>query len=496
MLAAIYLADLGRTPVYFGGDEAHFAVGGEAIATTGRNLNGDRWPVFFNLADPMGGKAQAWGDTWYQPVLFYLVAIVRKVLPLGVVAARLPVALIAGVVTPLLLFAVAMRMMRSWPAALAATLITALAPTQVVLGRQALDYIMPIPVLIGWLWCLTRFMDTRRTSPIVVAGLCLGLGCYTYIASWALMPVYLLITWILVWRSGAGLRPIVLSAVAFAVPISIGLLWIVAHPEMLAQTFTRYDSHEGPTAGVIATYISVLHPNVLFVRGGPSLVTSTARSGFILLPFAVLLAAGTWELARRRDWMAAVIVAGIVTAPIPAAFKAEPGMIQRAMYLLPFLALLGAFGFAALWQSRHRWGRACAVIVMVAAPIQFAYFYFDYFTHYKLRSAFYYDPAAFRDVAEELMRRDTAPAYYFTTDVDDASVKWRFYTTLNGRPELLARTAYVEPDATPQAPPGSLLVTYEKAPRLAALASGGWHLDLIVKDADNRPAAAILRRVQ
>ena len=77
-------------------------------------------------------------------------------------------------------------------------------------------------------------------------------------------------------------------------------------------------------------------------------------------------------------------------------------MIQRALYVLPFVALLAGFGFAWLWQSRFgraARGRWCSL----ASPIQFGYFYFDYFTHYKFRSAFYYDPVAFRDVAAHLI---------------------------------------------------------------------------------------------
>ena len=67
--------DLGRAPVYFGGDEAHFAVVGHSLATTGRNLNGDFLPLFINLADPASDQgALPWGNTWYQPLLFYLVA--------------------------------------------------------------------------------------------------------------------------------------------------------------------------------------------------------------------------------------------------------------------------------------------------------------------------------------------------------------------------------------------------------------------------------------
>ena len=98
--------------------------------------------------------------------------------------------------------------------------------------------------------------------------------------------------------------------------------------------------------------------------------------------------------------------------------------------------------------------------------MQFRYFDFDFFTHYKLRSAFYYDPVAFRDVAGELIHAlPDAPAYYFTTDVDDASVKWRFYTTLEGRTDLLSRTRYVDRDDRPAAAPGSVLVTYDDTAR-------------------------------
>jgi hypothetical protein len=169
-------------------------------------------------------------------------------------------------------------------------------------------------------------------------------------------------------------------------------------------------------------------------------------------------------------------------------------MIQRAMYVLPFIALAAGVGFDRLWTSGS--GRKIAMMLLAASAVQFAYFGFDFHTHYKLRSAFYYDPVAFRDVAGELIRQSPAPpAYYFTTDVDDAGVKWRFYTTLEGRTDLLARTKYIEPDAVPPAAPGSMLVTYEATARIAALVADGWRVDAVIKDVDARPAAVILRKL-
>ncbi|MEY4092833.1 MAG: hypothetical protein RLZZ53_32 [Acidobacteriota bacterium] len=496
LTTALYVFDLANTPVYFGGDEAHFAVGAHALATTGRNTNGDLLPVFVSLADPLGGKQQAWGDTWYQPLLFYIAAVFVKVLPFNETVMRLPMALVGGLLTPLMLFAVARRFIGHSLPALVAALIVALSPTHVVLSRQALDYVLPLPFLLGWLWCLHAFRESRQSKYLTAAGLLLGVGCYSYIASWALMPVFLVVTWIVAAAASREVswRQMAPSAVAFAFPVSIGILWVLAHPEMLEQTVTRYGVTEGPKQGPISTYLSLLHPNVLFVRGGPSLVTSTSRSGFVLLPVTVFLAAGAVALWRRRDWMAAVIVTGLLVAPVPAAFKGEPAMIQRAMYLLPFLALLGGFGCAWLWQQ-SRLTRAAAILALVAAPLQFGYFYFDYFTHYKFRSAFYYDPAAFRDVATHLMSRANAPAFYFTTDVDDTTVKWRYYTTVQGRTELLARTHYIEPNDRPvNAAPGSALVTYDLTDRLAGLAAGGWYVEQLVHDVDNRPAAVILRK--
>ena len=495
LVATLYLFDLSNAPVYFGGDEAHFAAIAHSIATTGRNLRGDLFPVFVNLADPLGEPPQPWGDTYYHPMLFYLDAVVMTVTRPTIAAARLPIAIVGGLLSPLLLYAVARRVIGQPLPALIAALVLALAPVHVILSRQALDYVLPIPFALGWLWCLEGSLRAREGRHAVWTGLILGAGCYSYIASWAVMPMLLAVSWALWLRAGLGWRPIAVSTIAFAIPVCIAPLWIALHPEMLQDTVARYTGpSDAPRVPLVPTFLSLIDPLVWFVRGGPSLTTATARSGVVLLPVAALLAAGAVALLRRRDWRAAVIMSGAVIGLLPAALKGEPGMVQRAMYVLPFIALAAGFGFAWLWQSRL--GRASAALLLAASAVQFGYFYFDFFTHYKLRSAFYYDPVAFRDVASHLVRSGDAPAYYFTVDVDDASAKWRFYTTLEGRTELLTRTKYVGPQDRPAAARGSVLVTYDDAARIAALVADGWGIELLVHDVDKRPAAVILRKLR
>ena len=117
----LYTHALDRAPVYLGGDEAHFAIGGDAVAKSGRNVNGDRWPLFFNLADPLGDPVKMpWGDTWYHPMLFYLIAIALKFVALSEAAVRLPNALIGGVLTPFLIYGAARRMRFGFSGAIAA----------------------------------------------------------------------------------------------------------------------------------------------------------------------------------------------------------------------------------------------------------------------------------------------------------------------------------------------------------------------------------------
>ena len=166
----------------------------------------------------------------------------------------MPAALIGGVLSPILLFFVARRLIGHAMPALVAALVLALAPTHLVLSRQALDYICPIPFLIGWLWSLDGLMRTRRPMFAAVAGLILGVGCYSYIASWGVMPLLLMLTWLLMWRAGHGARPILLSAIAFAVPVSLAPVWIAFHPEMLACHPGKI-RHERPAAGWRAAHL-------------------------------------------------------------------------------------------------------------------------------------------------------------------------------------------------------------------------------------------------
>jgi 4-amino-4-deoxy-L-arabinose transferase-like glycosyltransferase len=481
-------------------------------------LNGDFLPLFVNLADPTDPSTNPWGETWYQPLLFYLLAIVLKIAPMNEFTVRLPIAIVGGVITPILVYLVAMRLFKSRPLAWFGAVVFALTPPQLILSRQALDYVCPLPFMLGWLWFLIDYTETKRIRSLAIGGVILGLGFYSYIASWVMMPIYLAASVIVVWRCRAGFwRPMLASAAGFSLPVLVCIPWLYFHPTMLKQTFDRYQMSDqqqtsmiqeprnafrrDKVAATMATYWGYFEPGYLFLTGGPSLTTSTGRVGVFLLPLAVLLPLGVYALLLRPDpyGLNALILIGIVTAPIAATLKGQPSMVQRALFMLPFASLVATAGLEWLWQRRERVARIGAIVLIAGIPLQFAVFYRDFFTHYALRSAFYYDPAAAEDVCEYMMADPKAPLLYFSEELDDISAKWRYYTTRDHRTELLARTRYVMHDGLDIGPSdaGSLLAIDNKAQQLHDLeASGLWKIEKTISDVDQRPTVVILRKLR
>ena len=150
LIAAVglYFYRLSDTPMFVGGDEAFFAVNGRSIATTARDLDGRLMPLFFRID----------ARTWYQPVLVYLMAISFTIAQVSEWTLRAPTALI-GVIDVLLVYAIGLRLFRHRGYAAMAAVMLAIAPAHLILARQALDYVCPLPFVLGWLWCLLKAMD-------------------------------------------------------------------------------------------------------------------------------------------------------------------------------------------------------------------------------------------------------------------------------------------------------------------------------------------------
>ena len=359
---ALYSHRLGEVPPYLNLDEAHFGNHAYSLATTGRDLNGNRWPLFISLEDPLGDRpVLAWGTTWYHPVGFYLIATILAVIHPSEWSIRLPVAIV-GVLNLVLIYLVGRRWFGDWRAGAVAAGLLAFTPAHFILSRLALDYLMPVPFVLGWLLAFVILVERPNARLAALSGAVLGLGCYSYVSSWLLMPAYLLMTAIVVRQSLRRPDLVVPLCAGFLAPIAILPLWLLWHPSMPVNILAQYQaggSRQSILSAVasggdviaavrtaIAAYWSYFNPSFLFVSGGPSRLVSTGAIGVWPIGMAVLLVMAIVSITRSamsvRD---RVVIAGLLLAPLPAALKGEPFAIQRAVTLLPFGALAAAHAF-------------------------------------------------------------------------------------------------------------------------------------------------------
>jgi len=520
--ATLYLWDLSRAPIHLLGDEAQFGIHADSIARTGRDLSGHFMPLLVSTWDPLGDQArheqhQETGKVWYQPVLFYLIALILKFAPLAEASIRIPTALIGGVVDPLLMFLVARRLFRDPRLAALASMTLVLSPAHLILGREAVDYLCPVPFVLGWLYCLVAFIDEGGVWRAFAGGVLLGIGFYSFIAAWIFMPLCLLLTWIACVRSGREtLRASLAAGVGFALPLVPLGLWLWSNPEMVRETVARYQGYAGEHVALVgasgffhlnniqhqvSVYWDYFNPSVLFLVGGPSLTTSTGRAGLFLWSVAVFLPVGFYVLLKRLTSMpiAVVLLGGFVLAPVPATLAGERDMVQRVLAGLPFAALIATFGLARLWRSPYRPARVMTVLLLALMPLQFAFVYRDYLTQYRVRSAFSYDAVAFKAAADYLIAESgTVPTVYLTRELNYVGPKWRFYVTASHREDLLSRTRYFDDDddrELDRATPGSLAVLYAHGSTWKTLVgTGRWSVARSVVDVDGRAASVILKK--
>ena len=509
----LYTFGLDRGPAYVGGDEAHFVSHAYSIAQTGRDLNGTRLPLFIKITDLLVPNNSS--RIWYQPFLFYLLAADFLVFPVSEWSARLPTTLIA-VIDVWLVYLIGRRLFSDARFALVAAAMLALTPAHFIMSRQALDYICPLPFVLGWTLAVLHYLETRRPASLIAGALLLGLGAYSYISSWVVMP-FLAAIMLLLTRPPVPLAAA--AAATFAAPMMLVVLWLWRQPQMLTDTLVRYRLGGGdPGSGNLVqaaanfnlverltVYWDYFNPSFLFFAGGSNPTMATGRAGVFLLSIAVFVAAGLYALGRRRSRADILLLLVFIAAPLPIVLTmpdAPTYSIARAFTLVPFGILIAAAGCEWIYEQRGWWPKAGAVALLLLMPLQFGVFARDYFTDYQARSSPRLDPVAIRDVLPQVVALDAsvpAPQILFSDDLDDKSVRWRFYSLKHGREDLWTRARYFNPDQFDHTtvPPNSLMVVYANDPRIDRLIATGYCVKVAeVTSVGGERAAAILRRVE
>jgi 4-amino-4-deoxy-L-arabinose transferase-like glycosyltransferase len=509
---ALYATRLATAPRYLARDEIGFGRQAYTFATTGKDLDGNSFPLFFGEPAYHVGR---------DPLLIYATAALLKVFPLSDVIVRLPNALV-GVLDIVLMFWVARRVFRSDALGCVAAALLALSPAHFIHSRLAVSLLLPLPFTLIWLLCLAGFLDAgdeRTARRRLAAGACwLGLAVYGYLASVMLMPLYLLCSaWVALGMSARdSTRRVVLLVilvVAFVVPVVPLVAWELAHPTRFHEMITIYHPYApqfGPLQGVkeMLSYFSLsvrsynywvnISPSLLFFEGDASLINSTRLAGVFLWPFAFLFFTGVYQiLTARRSRFSLVLLIGLLTAPLPQVLTVDVG-IRRSLVLVVFAVLIATYGVEFLLASARRPAvRVAAVIVLLILPFSFRNFYRDYVGDYQNRAAFWFGGNV-RGMAEDLISLLPSPSpIYLSNKIPYLDDYWPYYADMHGRQDLVRETHYYTPEeiARVAAPARSLLVAPAIGiPPAGTLTSLGWSAVRTVTEPTGQPVFVIYER--
>lgn len=469
----LYSAFLNVTPVHLNQDELGFSLNAYSIAKTGFDENGRFFPLYFWHLNVM----------WSTPIIVYFTALILKLFSLSEQALRLS-SVIVGIIDIVLVYLLAKRIFKSEKFGLLAGVLLATTPVHFIQSRILLDNLYIVPFVLGWLLLLYEFLERRKPWLLLVSGLVLGFGFYSYHAARVMMPFYLLTTIVCVLPEvKKKIKLLFIVLIGFLAPLSPLIPWTIAFPESLFLDQVRYTGIYDTTgnnalSGIVSilspeslahrlnVFISYFNPIYLFLLGDASLIHSTSlhhplglsqsaiKAGVFLLPLFVLIPLGissaiseAWPFGlKKRNRFTWLLVFGFFTAPIAGALAGDHYRYSRILVILPFAVILATYGVQFLLNQKRKIFRVTYYLLLVTILLHFSYFLYDYFTDYRIRSYAwmkYNIPDALENVISE-DAKSSAETIYLDNRVGFIDMYWKFYLIKHDKLILARKTQFID----------------------------------------------------
>jgi hypothetical protein len=284
--------------------------------------------------------------------------------------------LASGVVDVVLVYFIGRRAFGRTGFAAVAALTLATTPAHVLHSGMPAGSLPLVPCILGWLLCLIGVAREDQTLRIALGTFLLGLAAYASPGALVTIPACLAITFGVLGHLGMrSVSPYLAAASGCVVALAPYVGWNALHPEAIAeqiQGHALYDTARlNPLQGAreLASYVSLTErssvywdyfsPAFLFFNGSAGPSGGGPRAAVFLWPVIVLLPIGLYRLvAAPPSPCSLLLVLGLLVSPLAAALGAERFRIDRALMMLPYVALVSTAGVDALWSMRHKVWRA------------------------------------------------------------------------------------------------------------------------------------------
>lgn len=410
-------------------DESAFGYNAVLLSRTGRDQNGWRIPVFVLSIN---------GKDWRQPVPQYYMTLFFKVFGPSVFNLRFSSVVIAAA-SAVLLFILAMKSFGN-TGAVVTTIVFLATPILMIQSHMGLDNITPVPFVILWLLGIFLFSKERRLKYLVLAGLSLGTGFYTYKGMRGTVPVWAAITEIyllslLIEKHGKALwQEFFRYAGIFA--LSVGPFFLVIPLLERLYPCAVFDCQKVTISSFydfFYPYISSFDLSFLFIKGDATVYHSTGRHGMLLLASLPLFLVGVWEAIKKKGFWFFVLVA-FFTTPLFYGLVNSVFRASRLLAMIPLYSLVAGLGGMVIWNQRKKvWGKVLVGVMIVIFALNYGdfvrFYWFEYprFTENVFGHLAPYK--AIEELAKESKARELVP--YISSDVYDGNQEdGRFFESI------------------------------------------------------------------
>lgn len=335
-------------------------------------------------SQPFSLFVHAGGELWYQPLAVYPAAVLLGAGVSRDLALRLP-AILAGILTMVLTYALAKRVTaRQEHAALAAVLLL-LMPGFLDASRAVGADLLMVPLVMAWMLAVLGHVDARtdgvraghrpRPWALGAGGAALGLGAYTQPAGVLAVPVFFVLGAAMLCRPRRDTAALAFGAIGVIAVLLPAGVWLVQHRDAYPDTFGRWailaPHIRVPWDGVVAFtrwHVMARRVGEYWHYLSPTFLFGTTMLG---LPFGLLLPLGLWRIGAAFPRAGRTIAAGgFFAAPIAGVLLDVPRSAAYALLYLPLAALIAIPAVDAI--ARHRWRVVVAVALAVCVGLTLA----------------------------------------------------------------------------------------------------------------------------
>ncbi len=389
------IKNISTNPPELFSDEIVPVVSTQSILKTGLDINGKLLPYFYNRLQ------------LYPPMYGYLTVPSIYLFGLNIFAIRLP-AVIAGVLTILILFLVTRELFGNIKVALLAAFFLSIIPWTTYFSRVAWPQSL---FLLFILIPIYFFLKYIRKKSLVYLYLSIGffaLSFYSYYSSEFLSPMFLaVLTFLYRKHIKADFKHYIFAIIIAFILLLPFFYTLIKEPVLMNARTERISTfakgiNKDTVSIFINNYFSHLTLDFLFLKGDPNLRQGTGRNGvlyFSMLPFLILGFYSSLKKFRKPAYM--LLIVWMLIFPLGGSLTND-GVPHATRTLIgaPLFSILTAIGLNFVIEFTKKIKRkltrvlilaSVPTLVLIAIFIEVSGFYKTYFFEYPIYSSSWWE---------------------------------------------------------------------------------------------------------